>query len=133
MDAVMTTTARSVRFFPPLCLKTHRAANVLILLLVPVQFYAAGFGIFGAGSMVPHAMIGWSLVLVALISVISAALARRGGGDVGRAAVVLALIVLQPILVFAPRLAFPELSALHPVNGLAIGVLAFVIHRRLAQ
>jgi hypothetical membrane protein len=131
MDAVVMTTAQPARFFQPLCLRTHRVTNALILLLVPVQFYAAGFGIFRAGSMVPHAIIGWSLILVALISVISAALARRGRGDVGRAFAVLALIILQPVLVHGLRYTLPELAALHAVNGLAIGVLAFVIHRRL--
>jgi hypothetical protein len=105
--------------------------NLVILLLVPVQFYAAGFGIFGAGSMVPHAIIGLSLILVALISAMSAAIARRSLADVGRTVGVLALIVLQPILVHLPRSTFPEISALHAVNGLAIGVLAFVIHLRL--
>jgi hypothetical protein len=44
----------------------------------------------------------------------------------------LGLIVLQPILAFAPRASLPELSALHPVVGLAIGVVAFRIQRRLA-
>jgi hypothetical protein len=81
--------------------------------------------------MVPHALIGLSLILVALISAISAALARRSLADVGRAIGVLALIILQPVLVHVPRSTIPELSALHAVNGLAIGVLAFVIHQRL--
>jgi hypothetical protein len=102
-----------------------------ILLLVPVQFYAAGFGIFGAGTMVPHAIIGLSLIAVALVSAISAAIARRSLADVGRALGVLGLIILQPVLVHVPRSTLPELSALHAVNGLAIGVLAFVIHQRV--
>jgi hypothetical protein len=105
--------------------------NALILLLIPVQFYAAGFGIFRAGSMVPHALIGYSLVLVALVSLISALIARRSRADLGRALGVLALIIAQPLLIHLPRYTLPELSALHPVNGLAIGLLAFVIHQRL--
>jgi hypothetical membrane protein len=133
MDAIAPTTMQPVCFLQPLCLRTHRIANGLILMMVPVQFYAAGFGLFGAGSMDPHAIIGWSMILVALISTISAALARRGLAQVGHALALLALIILQPILVFAPRATLPELSAVHPVNGLAIGVLAFVIHRRVRR
>jgi hypothetical protein len=130
MNAI-TTTAQPAPFLRPLCLGTHRVMNALILLLIPVQFYAAGFGIFRAGSMVPHALIGYSLVLVALVSLISALIARRSRADLGRALGVLALIIAQPLLIHLPRYTLPELSALHPVNGLAIGLLAFVIHQRL--
>jgi hypothetical protein len=134
MNAIATTATRLRAFsLQPLCLTTHRVANALVLLLVPVQFYAAGFGIFGAGSMGPHALIGWAMIPLALISAFSAAVARRGRGDIARALGVLGLIILQPILAFAPRASLPELSALHPVSGLAIGVLAFVIHQRVRR
>jgi hypothetical protein len=131
VNAIATTTAQTGSFLQPLCLGTHRVMNLSILVLVPVQFYAAGFGIFRAGSMVPHALIGYFLLLVALVSFISAAIARRSPADLGRVFGVLVLIMLQPLLIHLPRSSLPELSALHPVNGLAIGVLAFVIHRRL--
>ena len=133
MNAIAATTSQRVRSFSlqPLCLTTHRLANALILLLVPVQFYAAGFGIFGAGTMQPHALIGWAMLPISLVSAISAAVSRGGRRNLLLALGILALVILQPILVFAPRASLPELSALHPVSGLAIGVLAFVIHRRL--
>jgi hypothetical protein len=134
MNAIATTSTRLRSFsLQPLCLTTHRIANALILLLVPVQFYAAGFGIFGAGSMRPHALIGWAMIPIAIISAFSAAVARRKRGELALALGVLGLNILQPILVFLPRTSLPELSALHPVSGLAIGVLAFVIHRRLGR
>ncbi len=132
MDAISTTSGHEARLsLQPLCLRTHYVANALVLFLVPVQFYAAGFGIFGAGSMAPHALIGWAMIPLALISTVSAGVARRGRGNILHALAVLGLVILQPILAFAPRASLPELSALHPVNGLAIGVLAFVIHHRL--
>lgn len=130
MNAIATT-AQLAPFLQPLCLRTHRVMNALILLLIPVQFYAAGFGIFRAGSMVPHALIGYFLVVVAVVSLMSAAIARRSLADLGRAFGVLALIIAQPLLIHLPRSTLPELSALHPVNGLAIGVLALMIHQRL--
>jgi hypothetical protein len=134
MNAIAATTPPRARSFSlqPLCLTTHRFANALILLLVPVQFYAAGFGIFGAGTMQPHALLGWAMIPISLVSVISAAVSRAGARrNLLLALGILGLVILQPILVFAPRASLPELSALHPVSGLAIGVLAFVIHRRL--
>jgi Family of unknown function (DUF6220) len=133
MNAIAATTAHRVRTFSlqPLCLTTHRFANALILLLVPVQFYAAGFGIFGAGTMQPHALIGWAMIPLSLVSVISAGVSRGGRHNLVLTLGILGLVILQPILVVAPRASLPELSALHPVSGLAIGVLAFVIHRRL--
>jgi Family of unknown function (DUF6220) len=133
MNAIATTTSARPRPFSlqPLCLTTHRVANALILLLVPVQFYAAGFGIFGAGTMQPHALIGWAMLPITLVSAISAAVSHRGRRNLPFTLGILGLVILQPILAFAPRATLPELSALHPVGGLAIGVLAFVIHRRL--
>lgn len=134
MNAIATTGQQTRSFsVVPLCLRTHYVANALVLVLVPVQFYAAGFGIFGAGSMAPHALIGYAMIPLALISAFSAAVARRGFSDIMRALAVLGLIILQPILAFAPRARLPELSALHPVNALAIGVLAFVIHQQLRR
>ena len=137
MNALATTTdtqRRSGTFsLQPLCMRTHRVANAGVGLLVPVQFYAAGFGIFGAGSMVPHAIIGWTMIPLALISAISATLSRTGRRSVLQAFALLGLIVMQPILAFAPRASLPALSALHPVVGLAIGALAFAIHLRLAR
>ena len=133
MYAIATTMRQRTRAFSlqPLCLTTHRVANALILLLVPVQFYAAGFGIFGAGTMQPHALIGWAMIPISLVSAISAAVSRAGRHNLLLTLGVLGLVILQPILAFAPRATLPELSALHPVSGLAIGVLAFVIRRRL--
>ena len=133
MNAIATTATRRARSISlqPLCLTTHRFANALILLLVPVQFYAAGFGIFGAGTMQPHALIGWAMIPITLVSAISAAISREGRRNLLLTLGILGLVILQPILVFVPRASLPELSALHPVSGVAIGVWAFVIHRRL--
>lgn len=137
MNAIATTTSIERRpgtfSLQPLCMRTHRITNAAVGLLVPVQFYAAGFGIFGAGSMVLHAIIGWTMVPLALISAISAAISRTGRTGVLQTFALLGLIVMQPILAFAPRASLPALSALHPVVGLAIGVLAFAIHRRLRR
>jgi hypothetical protein len=141
MEAISTTgtsmnlaaSARGLFALRPLCLASHRLLNGAVLLLVPVQFYAAGIGIFGAGSLQAHSLLGWSMLLLAFFSLVSSIVARAGTEGVLQASALLLLIILQPILVFVPRAAFPAVSALHPLNGLAIGIIAYVIHRRLTS
>jgi hypothetical protein len=43
------------------------------------------------------------------------------------------LAVLQPVLAFAPRATLPALSALHPVNGLAILAVCMLLERSLRR
>lgn len=127
------TSLRGLFVLRPLCLASHRFLNGAVLLLVPVQFYAAGIGIFGAGTLQMHTILGWSMLLLSLFSLVSSVVARVGTEGVLQASALFLLIVLQPILVFVPRASFPAVSALHPVNGLAIGIVAWVIHRRLME
>jgi hypothetical protein len=111
--------------------RTHRVLNYLVLLLVPVQFFAAGLAVFGASSFRMHQQVGWLMQLLALLSFVVSILARKRGASVLRAFVLLLFMILQPVLAFVPRASMPELSALHPVVGLAIGVVAWQIEVRL--
>jgi hypothetical protein len=113
--------------------RVHRVLNHLILIAVPLQFYAAGLAVFGASSFAMHSMLGQAMVPLALLSLIASFLSRSAGASPWRAAVLLFLMVLQPILAFAPRASFPAISAVHPVVGLAIAVLAWQIDRRLCS
>lgn len=109
----------------------HRVLNLLLLIAVPLQFYAAGLAVFGASSFAMHSMLGQAMVPLALLSLVAAAVARPAGASPSRAAALLFLMILQPVLAFAPRASFPALSAVHPVVGLAIAVVAWQIDRRL--
>jgi hypothetical protein len=99
--------------------------NHLILVGVPLQFYAAGLAVFGASSFRMHSVIGQAMVPLSLLSLIAAILGRRAGARPSLAAALLVLVALQPVLAFAPRASFPAISAVHPVIGLLIGIVAW--------
>lgn len=104
-----------------------RALAWLLIAAVVVQFYTAGLGIFGGASFLAHRMIGSLSALVALLLLGSVLVARRGRA-VGLMALGCALLtVFQPVLIFVVRPRLPEIAAIHPVVGLAIGILAWLI------
>ena len=103
----------------------HRVLNHLILVGVPLQFYAAGLAVFGASSFRMHSIVGQAMVPLSLLSLIGAIVGRRAGARPSLAALLLALVALQPVLAFAPRASFPAISAIHPVVGLLIGIVAW--------
>jgi hypothetical protein len=84
------------------------------------QFYTAGLAVFGVTSFVSHARVGWLVQLASLLTLLML-LSARVPFRVTRFAILLfVLAVLQPVLAFAFRSSAPALSALHPVNGIAI-------------
>jgi len=95
------------------------------------QFYTAGLAVFGAASFVLHQRVGWLVQVASLVTVLLLIIARVPF-KVSRLAILLfVLAVLQPVLAFAPRARVPELSALHPVNGLAILAVCLLLERAL--
>ncbi|HVE79887.1 MAG TPA: DUF6220 domain-containing protein [Gemmatimonadaceae bacterium] len=104
-------------------LRLQRTCLVLYLGALALQFYAAGLGLFGAASFVPHALLGYGLILGATILLALTAAARLPRRAVLLAAGVLTLAVLQPVLAIALR-GTPALAALHPVNALLIVAVA---------
>jgi hypothetical protein len=109
--------------------QASRVLAWLLVLTVVVQFYSAGLGVFGAASFSAHAVIG-TLAPIAGLALVIAVLVGRRGRTLGWAGVgCLALLILQPILVFAVRPQAPAVAALHPVVGVLIGWLALRIAR----
>ena len=99
----------------------------VLIAAVVVQFYTAGLGIFGGASFLAHRIIGSGSALIALLLLGSVLVARRGRA-VGLFALGCALLtVFQPILIFVIRPRLPEIAAIHPVVGLVIGILAWLI------
>jgi hypothetical protein len=100
-----------------------------LILVIAAQFYAAGLAIFGATTFVPHAIIGWTFIVLALVLVV-AAMVSRSRRVVGWPAVgVLLLAISQPVIVFGLR-QWPPVAAVHPVIGVVIAGLLLVISRR---
>ena len=63
--------------------------------MVVVQVFFAGVGLFGAGDMTTHVGFGYLVVLVPLLVLIAAALARAGGRLIGLAALLLLITFLN--------------------------------------
>jgi Family of unknown function (DUF6220) len=97
--------------------------------MVVIQVFLAGLGVFGAADIAMHVGFGYTVVYVPVLMLITCAAAQAGGRLVGLTAVLLLITFLQPILVYA-RDDIPIIAALHPLNALAITVLALVIARR---
>jgi hypothetical protein len=100
----------------PALVAVQRGVAVLTMALIATQFFLAGAGAFGATSFDAHKTVGSVLVLVVLMAVLVAALARR---FVVHAAVLLGLTILQLVLgsVGADE---PWVGAFHGLNALAV-------------
>jgi hypothetical protein len=114
-------------------LRLQRTCLGLFLAAVGLQVYAAGLGLFGATSFVPHATLGYLMVVGALILLVLTVIARLPRPAVLLASLVLALTILQPILILQLRALLPALAALHPLNALLIFALAAAIARSTRQ
>jgi hypothetical protein len=104
------------------------AVAVLFVAGVAVQFFLAGIGLFGAGSMQLHIDVGWALHLVPLIILLLLWPARVGRRLMWLSIALFVVVAVQPFLP-GLREAVPLAAALHPVNALAI----FWLGLRLAQ
>ncbi|WP_202864613.1 DUF6220 domain-containing protein [Micromonospora endolithica] len=102
----------------------------LLLLAEVVQFYLAASGAFDTApredAFSPHRALGYVILLVAVVSVVVAALARVPGRLIGTMGLAAGLVLMQS-LIFEIAKSFGEGSeaghlifGLHAVNGLAI-------------
>jgi hypothetical protein len=112
----------------PLAVLHAITASLLVVGLV-VQVFLAGLGVFDEPTFfLTHRDTGYLLELLSLVVLIVAALARAGRAQIGRAALVFLLFLLQSVFV-ALRESAPAVAALHPVNGFLILLLSIVIAR----
>ena len=107
----------------------QRACLGLFLTSIALQVYAAGLGLFGVASFMPHAILGYLMVLGALILLALTALARLPRRAIGLTGVIVVLAILQPVLVLQFRGSLPVVAALHPMNAILMFALAFWIAR----
>jgi hypothetical protein len=91
----------------------------LFLAALVAQIFLAGLGLFGAGDMEPHILVGWFLHLPVALVLLAALLAR-----VGRPTIwwVLALFLMGVVQPFLPGLRgdLPLVAALHPLAAVAM-------------
>jgi len=105
---------------------------MLYLASVALQMYMAGLALFGVATFISHALLGYLMILGAVILLVLTVVARRPRSDAFLAVAVLVLAALQPVLALTLRTRFPVLAALHPVNALVIFVLAARVGRATA-
>ena len=98
---------------------------LVFLVGIPVQFYLAGRGVFGASNYDAHKGVGDAMhgisVLVFVVSFFGADM--RNGRDLGLAFAFFVLMTIQAII---PSFKHPEIGALHPVNALLL--LGLAVH-----
>ena len=115
MAVTAPSTARTFRFY----------LVALFLIGIPVQFYLAGRGVFGASNYDAHKSVGDAMhgitVLVFIVSFFGADM--RNPRDLGMAFGLLVLMTIQAII---PSFKHPEVGALHPLNALLL--LGLAIH-----
>jgi Family of unknown function (DUF6220) len=93
-----------------------RGLQTVAMALVAAQFFLAGAGAFGATSFDAHKAVGSALVLVAVLVVLAAALARR---HAAHAALFLGVTILQLVLGTLGADA-PWIGAFHGLNALVV-------------
>ena len=109
----------------------HAILAWLFVGTILLQVFFAGMFIFGQEDFrKTHIGFGYSIVgLAALLLLISAALARAGRRQVGMAALVFVLYMIQTSLPEA-KASYPVIAALHPVNALLLFGLGVVVARQ---
>lgn len=119
--------AASVSWMPGL---GFRALAVLTLVGIAVQFFLAGMTVFGAGTgWEAHAATGGAVGLPILGLFLMSFLA--GLREHRRMASVLFALYLLQVTLAAVGQGQPLIGALHPVNGLLMGLLAARLNLRL--
>lgn len=116
--------------------KAFTGLATFLMLAVVAQFFLAASGAFDTApneeSFQPHRLLGYGIVLFAVLATIVAAAARLPGRLVGMTGLVAGLSLLQSVIRVVAN-AFgdsPLVFGLHAVNGLAImGVLWTVIQQ----
>jgi hypothetical protein len=114
-------------------LRLQRTCLGLYLVSVGLQVYAAGLALFGVTSFVPHAILGYLMIIGAILLFVLTAIARLSRPALVYAALIVAIAFLQPVLVLVVRTTTPALAALHPLNALLMLTLAMLISRSTQQ
>jgi len=114
--------------------RLHLAVAVAMVAVIVIQVFLAGSALAnlgGSGDFATHREFGYTWIgLAALVLLLTAFAARRPRADVGIAAGILVLYVVQTILP-GLRTSAPWVAALHPVNALFLFALAAWYARRV--
>lgn len=102
--------------------RIHAGLAVIAMAAIVLQFFLAGVGVFGAGSIDTHRVTGYIITLAAVLLLVLALIGRLGRPRVMFSAILVVLLIVQIALIESGQ---PWIEALHPLNALAIlGVTA---------
>jgi hypothetical protein len=102
--------------------RLYAGLALVAMAAVVLQFFLAGVGIFGAGSIQAHRVIGYIVTLAAVLLLLLALVGQMGRPRIMFSAVLVLLLIVQIALIESKQ---PWVEALHPLNALAIlGVTA---------
>ena len=107
----------------------HLWLNRAVLGGIAVQFYTIILTMLGIGGFAAHAVLGWAMLIVAGLSLVSAGATRMPLSRLMLPAAVFALVVAQPLLALVSKAAFPAIYALHGANAVILLALAFRTER----
>lgn len=109
--------------------RAHEGASWLFAACVVVQVFLAGLGVFDdPAAFVTHREFGYLFGWLTLVMLVLALVGRMGRRIVGGSLLLLVLFALQSVLV-ALRDSQPAVAALHPLNGMAILLVAVALAR----
>jgi hypothetical protein len=103
----------------------HLWLNRALLAGIALQFYTVGLAAVGVDGFIAHAVLGWTMLIVAGLSLATAAVSRQSTKGLLLPAAVLALVIAQPLLALVSKSAFPMIYALHGANAVILLALAF--------
>ncbi len=106
----------------------HHGLSWIVLAGVVVQIVFAGAGVFGAAGFGMHAANGLFLGIASILLLVFAALGRH---LIRPTAVLFGLMMVQGLLADA-RTVEPWISALHPLNAMAVLAGAYMLAMRAA-
>ena len=116
--------------------RVHVAAAVLFVAAIVLQVFLAGSAIAnlgGSGSFSTHVEFGYTGIGIASLALLVTALAaRRPRRDVGVAAGLMLLYIVQTMLP-SFKASVPAVAALHPVNALLLFAVSAWYARRAWQ
>jgi hypothetical protein len=104
----------------------------IVFACMVLEFFLAGVGVFRAGSFGPHRTLGnlviYASIVLLILAVVSVVTGTLDRWKVGLAGLLVVLMVLQYLLAsdFLQHGA-PLISALHPVNGLLLLFVSYIL------
>jgi hypothetical protein len=113
-----------------LAARAHFWLNRMLLGGIAIQFYTVALAALGISGFTAHALLGWSMIAVALLSVIAASLSRIPLATLTVPVLALALVIAQPVLASIPRTVFPVIYALHALNAVIVLLLVLRVEQQ---